>query len=403
MHKKHIKKLGLLLKIDEILSKNKQNFNLLSKNFKELGISEKNIIFTYIENKNIEEIKKVFYKIFDTHTIAAADSAKISENYKEGKYGCDREFLAYINLVKNNSAETLAKEAFEKLIKLKETDPSYYDLLTIGSRFWYMGANWLDGAEGENNSLIINRMNTLTQNAERLEWLYENLADSLSRRSLNAIIKFWLTWDYSDWLKLSLYYCDVVDTQIFPFYDNEVFVDCGSYIGDTVLQYANTVNNKHKRIYTYDISSASIREMNKNLENLSNVVIRHSGTGDKNTNMDMIGLNQPHGGNRLATEEASPLAVERVKVVRLDDDINEEVTFLKIDVEGMDKETLIGAKNIVEKYHPKLNVDAYHKLEDIVDVPWLIRQIDENYVLYLRLPMLLEYQPRFPFATFMAI
>jgi FkbM family methyltransferase len=283
-------------------------------------------------------------------------------------------------------------------------NPDYYILLTTGSAGWYMGTNWLDGFDGGDNSLIINRMTVLKEKAERFEWLYENLADPLSRLSLTAFIKFWLTWDYADWLKYSLYYCDVVDTAVFPFYEGEVFVDCGSFIGDTVLQYAGIVNDRYRRIYTYDISSASIAAMTQNLSALPNIEIRHSGVSDENGEMDMLGSAVPHGGNRLASVTGSVMTqVEKVKVVRLDDDIRERVTFLKIDVEGVDKEALTGAAGIVRKYHPKLNVDAYHQLADIVDVPWLIRELDSSYALYLRLPMLLSSQPRFPFATIMAV
>jgi len=110
-----------------------------------------------------------------------------------------------------------------------------------------------------------------------------------------------------------------------------------------------------------------------------------------------------HSGNRLSALDSHPAVIEKVKVVRLDDDIPEPITFLKIDVEGMDKETLRGASGLIRKYHPKLNVDAYHQLADIVDIPWQIREIDKSYTLYLRLPLVSDAHLRFPFPTIMAI
>jgi hypothetical protein len=87
----------------------------------------------------------------------------------------------------------------------------------------------------------------------------------------------------------------------------------------------------------------------------------------------------------------------------LDEDITEPVTFIKIDVEGYDKEALRGASGLIKKYHPKLSVDAYHQLADIVNIPLLIREIDSSYSLYLRLPLIYDDHIRFPFPAFMAV
>jgi len=179
-------------------------------------------------------------------------------------------------------------------------------------------------------------------------------------------------------------------------------VDCGSYIGDTVAQYVNTVNHHFTRVYTYDISGASIKKIKEVLASLPNTIIRHAGTGDTNTEMSLIGMDQAFHGNKLSTAETGAV-VERVEVVRLDDDIKEPISFLKIDCEGMDKETLRGAQGQIKRYHPKLHVDSYHKLADLVDVPMLIREIDPGYSLYLRIPHSFKVQPRFPSMAYYAL
>jgi len=211
--------------------------------------------------------------------------------------------------------------------------------------------------------------------------------------------------------RIASYSLPEVEPAIFPFYDDEVFVDCGAFIGDTVASYVNTINYKYKRIYIYEISKKSIVEIKKNLKDLPNIVINHKGTGDKNTTMDLIGLDEPHQANALSETDINPVTQrseykkqETVKVVRLDDDIKEPVTHIKIDVEGMDKETLLGASGLIKKYHPKLHVDSYHKLEDLVDIPWLIREIDPSYTLYMRIYSLYPFDNLInPSLTFQAI
>lgn len=59
---------------------------------------------------------------------------------------------------------------------------------------------------------------------------------------------------------------------------------------------------------------------------------------------------------------------------------------MKIDVEGVDKEAIVGAQKHIKNEHPKIVVDSYHKLADIVDIPLLINRIDSSYQFYLRYP-----------------
>ncbi|MDR2356621.1 MAG: FkbM family methyltransferase [Oscillospiraceae bacterium] len=408
-------KLGLLLTVNDMLAAFDDGVALSEENWEDvraalsaLGVPGENIMIELTERARtgdksvILQLQTYFTRFFDAQASAAANSAIISDSYKSGKYGCDREFSAYINFLKSNSASDISAGVYEKLRGVQIKQPEYYKLITEDSRGWYFENNWLDGVGGANNSLITNRVNTLKSNLSKLTWLYDNLADSLSRRSLNALIKFWLTWDYADWRNIALYYCDVVDTNTFPFYDDEIFVDCGSYIGDTVMQFVTAVNSGYKRVYTYDISRKSIELIRQNLASLPNVDIRHKGTGEINAEMVEVGVDQAFHGNKLSADGYGNV-VDTVKVVRLDDDIDGPITFLKIDCEGMDKETLRGAKAHIQKYRPKLHVDSYHKLADIVDIPGLIREFDSSYVLFLRLAMTPDTPPRFPTPLFMAI
>ena len=403
--------------MDELLAAYEEGADISAGNWEDMTsalhvfeLPDENIMFELIDKIRdgdnasdvFIELRKYFDRFFDAQTSAAAASSKISEDYRNCKYGSDSEFSLYIDMIRSSSLRDIAAGIYDRLKTVSTEKPEYYKLITEHSRGWYHEGLLLDGVGSEYNSLIINRAATLKNNVDRIEWLYENLSDAISRRSLNAIINFWLTWDYSDWLEIAVRSNDVVDTAVYPFYNDEVFVDCGSYIGDTVMQYANTVNKDFARVYTYDISSASIEVIKKTLASLPNVDIRHKGTGDVNSEMNLVGVDQAFHGNMLSpTDGAAP--VEKVSVVRIDDDIREPISFLKIDCEGMDKETLRGAQGQICKYHPKLHVDSYHKLADIVDIPTLIREIDPSYTIYLRIPLNEGVQPRFPTLAYMAV
>ncbi len=395
MNQNHKQQLTLLNTMNEVVEFIKNNafvnedvFDRLKEALLSCGLSEKNQMVELLDvmksdQSKIHDFLLLFDKWLDRNLIALSNGIRTSESYRTGLLGCDRKFGELISTIKYNCSETLIAHAMECLDKIKQENPALYDLLTVGYRGWYFENNWLDGMDGKNNSLVTNRINTLKNNVEKIEWLYDRLEDNLSKISLNALIVSWLTFSMQEALKISMYSTQhvVANPDIFPFYEDEVFVDCGSYIGDTVADFVNEVNRNYRRIYTYDISAPTVEIMKNNLKELNHIVFNVKGVADKAGEMNMAGVNAPFHGNRLVQGEG----ISKVPIVKLDDDIQEEITFLKIDVEGLDKEAITGAKNHIIKYHPKIHIDTYHKLVDFFEVPLLIHSIDPTYKYYLRL------------------
>jgi len=58
-----------------------------------------------------------------------------------------------------------------------------------------------------------------------------------------------------------------------------------------------------------------------------------------------------------------------------------------MDIEGSEKEALMGAANIIKAAKPKLAICAYHKTEDIYELPQTILNIRDDYKLALRAPI----------------
>ena len=84
--------------------------------------------------------------------------------------------------------------------------------------------------------------------------------------------------------------------------------------------------------------------------------------------------------NRLRQEGS---AQERVEVVALDEDI-EELTFLKMDIEGAEQGALLGSERLIRSLHPKLAICTYHGYEDIWKIPLMIDGMYPEYQFYLR-------------------
>ena len=50
-------------------------------------------------------------------------------------------------------------------------------------------------------------------------------------------------------------------------------------------------------------------------------------------------------------------------------------TLLKLDVEGAERMALEGARHTIEKYQPRISLSAYHRSEDLYELPLLLRDM----------------------------
>ena len=63
---------------------------------------------------------------------------------------------------------------------------------------------------------------------------------------------------------------------------------------------------------------------------------------------------------------------------------NDYVRDIKYDVEGSEKEALLGSRKTIEAYRPTLLVSLYHRSEDLFLLPKLVKALGPSYALYLR-------------------
>jgi FkbM family methyltransferase len=110
------------------------------------------------------------------------------------------------------------------------------------------------------------------------------------------------------------------------------------------------------------------------------------------------GCGSASGSIRIATApQGSPWAffspergVEDIYVTTVDEFVAgeglERVDFIKLDVEGVEREVIMGAKKTIVGFSPKMAVSLYHNLLDLTDLPLLLNSM-ADYKLYVRCKM----------------
>lgn len=159
--------------------------------------------------------------------------------------------------------------------------------------------------------------------------------------------------------------------------ENEVFVDGGSFDGRTSMAFVDWCHDNYKKIYAFEPDPNNQNKCRQLLKDYCKYEIIEKGLWSRQTELK---FNAIANGSSKVVEEGTIT----IPVVSMDEVIIDEVTFIKLDVEGSEYEALRGARNIITKYKPKMAISIYHKPEDIWELPELILSLNENYRFYLR-------------------
>lgn len=288
----------------------------------------------------------------------------------------DKNFKDLTNIIKNQSLEEVyshIKDCFDKIHpSIQASLEDYF------KKFDYWGKLVID----ENNyEELYNRAESLKNHLDDYIFLYDKLEDYRSKKLLFAILNNWYNFDFET-LKTSseTNYLHYFDVDLINCDDNEVIVDLGAYIGDTIIDYFNTYGiSQYKKIYCYEITDESFENLKNNLAYYQNIEFIKKAVGNE---IDNLYVNKSSVDN--STNTISDKGEISIPVTTLDDDIKEQITMIKMDIEGSEQKALEGCKQHIINDHPKLLISVYHNHEDLWKIPKMINEMSNTYKFYLR-------------------
>lgn len=216
----------------------------------------------------------------------------------------------------------------------------------------------------------------INENIDKISTAYDLLADEHSRKVYKNILKFYYTGEIELLDKITTDK-DEAFKNILKLGSNEVYVDLGAYNGDTIEEFLHYSDGDYRKIVAFEPNSKNFSKLKANCKHLSNMDMWELGAYSHNTVLD---FNNKAGRNSAISEVGTKTRVASVDCILC----GMSATYIKADVEGADYEALLGMKNTVKNFKPKLNFSAYHRFEDIFRLVLLINELNPEYKIYLR-------------------
>jgi len=144
---------------------------------------------------------------------------------------------------------------------------------------------------------------------------------------------------------------------IFNWNDDECFMNCGANLGDTIFHLVD--KNPFESIYGIEVNKNYYDGMREYLSVLPPEIYNK---------IELFNTKLDSEGN---------FALDALLQGR-------KVTCISLDVEGAEISVLKGAKEIIQNQRPVLALSAYHKQDDLITLPKIVRQYVDNYSFFLR-------------------
>ncbi len=230
--------------------------------------------------------------------------------------------------------------------------------------------------------------------ADQIAQVREMLCDEKSVAVYDACVEK-LTYNISDYTDV----CDYVwfdhyfSTGIFKYEDEEILVNGGAYDGADAIYLFRLLGNTLKKAYLFEPDKYNYARMCKNIKELKiseqelEERFRLYGLGLYDAAKNTGFLHSGWVGSRIIESDLLQCAhTGDVATVRLDDVVpeSEKVTLMTLDVEGAEIAALNGARRIITENKPKMALSVYHRIEDLWEIPLLVKSMVPEYRFFFR-------------------
>jgi len=225
-------------------------------------------------------------------------------------------------------------------------------------------------------AFVLETREDVGQNLGKWEFLSDNLADDQSKQVLDDLLRYRLTADYGSMKSYTVRLKDQYFEDFLGLKSGEIFVDAGGFDGDTTEEFCRRFPD-YKRIFLFEPSSNNIANARNRLNGLRSIDFIQRGLSDS---PGVLWFN-PDAGSASSVSESGSC---RIDVTTLDRQVDEKVTFIKMDLEGWELRALEGSRRHILEDHPKLAISVYHNPSDFWRIFEFVISLRQDYDVFLR-------------------
>lgn len=207
------------------------------------------------------------------------------------------------------------------------------------------------------------------ENRERFEQTYDWLADDLSKTTMRAYMDGRMNGvlhPMAECYRPNQYFIPEI-----KFGSDEVYIDCGMYNGDTIVQFMDHCSD-YAHIIGFEPDRKNIEKFKLRGLSEDKMSVYNKGVWSKEALLSFSADGTPSSRVVESGKDLFPVA----SIDSLD--IDKPVTFIKMDIEGSELEALKGAESTIRRDMPKLAICVYHKKEDLITIPQYIKSLESS-------------------------
>lgn len=252
-------------------------------------------------------------------------------------------------------------------------DAGCLNVIDFGAMFWKYGTSLLP-------HYSLDLPHRVLADADDVRAAFELWNDDASRVEYVAQVRWRLWLDFDNLpppVKEEIYY----PRDLMSILDEEVFLDCGAFDGDTVRDFIRHSKGRFRSVYAFEADQRNFAKLENFVGNLPEQIRRRIipvqvALSDRNGVLHFA-------ANGTAASAVAERGVE-VKCAALDEALSEAPTWIKMDIEGSEPAALRGAKRMISTHSPVLSICVYHSQHHLWSIPLQIAAMHSGYRMHLR-------------------
>lgn len=302
---------------------------------------------------------------------------------KWGTTFCGIPVISYndlVNFSKGSTVNVILTSVFGGPIlgKLENMDVRIYEAFSILIDKYYRNSFYKMPLTKEEKKGIMNQIEKVKAliNDEESSEILEKIKQTISKPDERDYSRF-----FSVASKEDCYFVNEVLKSLPP---HPVIVDCGGFTGDLMVPLKRH-GIDFAKVFSFEVNKKLFQEMKENISSnhLEHIFIPiNKGVWDTEGISYLNVSENDIAGGRLRDDSPTGIEIETVTIDHFFQDIPYD--FIKMDIEGAEKNALMGGNQTILKYRPIMAISLYHSVHDVVDIPLYLASRLNGYNFFVR-------------------